>query len=128
MRPVRDAIRFSTIPDAEVGGLLSDAPAGRTAYEGVPQRLASQASRCVWAEDGIDQRHDLVHSSIDIEGEACQIQSFELRAVRLQANPGLIFGKIHAHRFIEAISQVAQPAQEIAEVNQAYQSGVGSVL
>jgi hypothetical protein len=42
-----------------------------------------------------------------------------------QAEPGLVSGKIDRHRFVVAVSQVPQPAEQVAEMDQGYAGSEG---
>ena len=56
------------------------------------------------AKNRIDERDDLVHGTVNVQGKAGQIEGGKPGAMLLQAKPSLISSKVNPQRFVESVS------------------------
>src|SRR6202166_4737390 len=73
------------------------------------------------AEDRVHGRRNFIHGSVYVEREANQVHFGQGGISGDQGLPCRIAAEIHSHDFFIAVAEIAHPAEEIAEVNQASQ-------
>lgn len=73
----------------------------------------------VGGEDRIDQRRDLIHGAVDVEREAEEIDLRERRVAGHEMIPCGLLRKRDGQSLVVSIAEVAHPAEQVAEMNQA---------
>src|ERR1700686_3033444 len=87
----------------------------------VPCSSARRSGDFLGAKNRIHSRRNFIHRSVYVEREANQVHFCERGIGSDQSLPRRIAAEIHSHDLFIAVAEIAHPAEEIAEVNQASQ-------